>query len=132
MNISDSIYISCGDKSEWAFKGAILVPEKSLEIQTLVKPVIPQTFATPKDIAFSLIQIALSGFEDREIPVENIDTDIPIVTVKNEETASCTNGLVVFWSTEGIKIWAHENSSVDKLLKIAHRECTRWIRLDVK
>jgi len=128
----NAIFIHAGEISHWAEKGAILVPSEVEAMQTLVKPIIPGGSASAKNVAYSLIQIALSSFEEGELEMVSIDPATPIVAVKNDEAFTCLHGIMLFWTNNGIKLYGHQDAKIGNLLKIAHRECTRWIRLDVK
>lgn len=125
------IFVTTTHSSVTADKGVLIVPLEALETQSLVRPVVFGESSSGKHSAYALAQIALTRFEDRELNPAFIGIGETLTISKNGEEFVCSDGLVIGWTEEDVVVWAFENNDVKKLLKIAHRACTRWIRLDV-
>ena len=77
-----------------------------------------------------MTQIALSRFQDGELDVEAVHA--PFTIEWKNEVQTVAAGLVLFLDLQGnFRLIGHSDRIATKLLKVAHRFCTRWVRLDI-
>ena len=78
----------------------------------------------------TMVQIALSRLEDGELDIEAVHG--PLTVERKNEVETITAGLVVFLDPQGnFHLIAHPGQNAKKLLQVAHRFFTRWVRLDI-
>jgi len=114
-----------------AERGVILAPAASAETQSFVRRLIPGAPDTAKQVAYTLAQSAVIQLEDGELTVTTLAPGATLTVRRGAQVIESTDGLVIAWTAAGVRVYAHADTTVKRLLKIVHRECTRWIRLDV-
>ncbi len=128
----ESIRILVEGQNIQADRGIIIAPVQALENQALVRCLTGGEASSGKHIAYSLAQIAIERHMDGELQAHLVAPETPIRIIADGESIACEEGLLIAWTEEDIQLWAHEKCDVRDLLKVVHRACTRWIRLDVR
>ena len=78
----------------------------------------------------ALTQIALFQFQEGELEVEAIRG--PLTVHRENETVTMPAGIVLYLDSQGdLHLLGDPALNVRKLLQLAHRFCTRWVRLDI-
>jgi hypothetical protein len=78
----------------------------------------------------ALAQMAFIQFQDEELDVTPVDGPIK-VSSKNGINEIRSGMAICRTNTGSVSVMAHRDLPRRKLLQAAHRNCTRWIRLDI-
>ena len=129
---TDSIQIRIdGDGGNVVVCTAILVvPEKALSEAGYIRALTAGPAAQSKHEFHTMAQTALMQFEDGELPPLSVNGTIE-VTGADGNVEFDTGLLVARLPAGNIVLFINTDQSAHKLLKAAHRFCTRWIRLDL-
>jgi len=108
----------------------IIVPEIAEREAGYIKTLTTAGDADAKHEFFALAQMVLFQYEDEELKVEPLFSPLSIRHGQDEQRLE--RGLVICRDHEGgLRLLAHEEMNVKKLLEATHRHCTRWVRLDI-
>jgi len=108
----------------------IVAPETSLRQAGYIKTLTTQEGADAKHKFFALAQMALYQYEDKELEAEMFTS--PISIRHDQEEEELENGLIICQDQEGrLRLLAHRETNIAKLLEVTNRFCTRWVRLDI-
>ncbi len=109
---------------------AIIIPERAITEAGHIRTMTTNANTHSKHEFHAMAQIALSRFQDGELDIETVHG--PLTLKWKNEVETITAGLVVFLDSQGnFHLIAHTAQDVKKLLQVAHRFLTRWIRLDI-
>ena len=112
---------------------AITVPEAALSDPSLIRTLTASDASTTKHDLHALSQMALYDFEDGELQPVVVEEGVSVMVRSRSDAVRLERGLVVVRSTAGRPvILVHRGVDAPRLLRQAHRFCTRWIRLDVR
>jgi len=132
MNTSDkdAIIIRFEDNSAIECSSAIIIPQRAVTEAGYIRTMTTSADAHSKHEFHTMAQITLSRFEDGELDIEAVHG--PLTVEWKNEVETITAGLVVFLDPKGnFHLIAHPGQNVKKLLQVAHRFFTRWVRLDI-
>ncbi len=132
MNDDTHIIVSIGELDFLADKGVLLIPEAALETQSYVRPITHGAGSSGKHTAFALARIAAEQYGEEALKAETVPDGVTVSIVKGRENGSLENGVLVAWGDDALRLWAFDGADIRALLKVAERETTRWIRLDVR
>lgn len=131
MSPEETLEIKIQDRTVEA-KEAILVPANAQEYPDTLVCMIAGSPANAKHAYHTLSQIALYDFEDKVLAVQPVPKDGVIAVIGASETQNLSEGLIIYRDIESsIFAWAHNHLDTYPLIKFAHRQCTRWVRLDI-
>ena len=126
----DSIAIRFEDDTVTACSSVIIIPERAMIEPGYIKTLTTNSTAHSKHEFHAIAQIALSRFQDGELEVEIVNG--PLTIQWKEEIETITAGVLVFLDSQGnLNLIDNSSQNVNKLLQLAHRFCTRWVRLDI-
>lgn len=129
---TSSLEIRNGDQVLSLAEIAIVIPVDSPSSPSKLAGFVAGSEATAKHAFHALSQIALYDFEDEILDIEAIPEGQLLVVKANECDTPIDEGMIIVRDTEGkVHIFAHDNVDHYRLLKFAHRYCTRWVRLDI-
>ncbi len=127
-----SMEIRKGDQVLSEAEIAILVPVDAPSSPSKLAGFVTGSDATAKHAFHALSQIALYDFEDEILSIEEVPEGQTLVVKNHECDTPIDQGMVIVRDADGkVHIFAHDNVDHYRLLKFAHRHCTRWIRLDI-
>lgn len=108
----------------------ILVPETALAEPGHISTFAANQTGQSKHEFYALAQMALIQFEDGELmPMQMAG---PISMHFGNETVHVDAGIVICRAMSGeLVIYSNTDRPLRKFLEVAHRFCTRWIRLDI-
>ena len=108
----------------------IITPEAARHQAGYIRTLTAQEEANAKHKFFALAQMAFFQYEDGEIKAETFNGPLAIRHEQNEEWLE--DGLIICQDQEGLlRLLAHKETNVAKLLEVTNRFCTRWVRLDI-
>jgi hypothetical protein len=108
----------------------IIAPEAALHQAGYIKTLTAEEEANAKHKFFALAQMAFFQYEDDEIKAEIFSG--PLAIRHDENEGRLEHGLVICQDEEGrLRLLAHKETNVAKLLEVTNRFCTRWVRLDI-
>lgn len=111
-------------------RSAILIPEEAAIEAGNIRTLTANPTAHSKHEFHALAQMALFQFQEGELKVEAVHGAFNIQWKNEKETM--TAGVVVLLDSQGtLHLISNSGRNVNKLLQLAHRFCTRWIRLDI-
>ena len=126
----DSIIIRFEDDTLTEGTSAIIIPERAMNEAGYITTLTTKSEAHSKHEFHALAQIALSRFQDGELEVEAVHG--PLTIEWKDEIETITAGVLVLLNSQGnLHLIDNSGQNVNKLLQLAHRFCTRWIRLDI-
>lgn len=126
----DSITIRFEDDIVTECSSAIIVPERAMREAGYIKTLTVNSRANSKREFHALAQIALSRFQDGELEFEAVYGPLTIQWMSEIEII--TAGVVIILDTQGnLRLIGNSGQNVNKLLQLAYRFCTRWVRLDI-
>jgi hypothetical protein len=126
----DSITIRFEDDRVTECSSAIIIPERAMIEAGYIKTLTTNSTAHSKHEFHAIAQIALTRFQDRELLVEAVYG--PLTIQWKSEIETITAGVVIILDTQGnLHLIGNSGQNVNKLLQLAHRFCTRWVRLDI-
>jgi hypothetical protein len=126
----DSITIRFEDDRVTECSSAIIIPERAMIEAGYIKTLTTNSTAHSKHEFHAIAQIALTRFQDRELEVEAVYG--PLTIQWKSEIETITAGVVIILDTQGnLHLIGNSGQNVNKLLQLAHRFCTRWVRLDI-
>jgi hypothetical protein len=121
-----------GDKQVAQAEAAILVPMDAPEMNEKMAMVIAGSSANAKHTFHALSEIALIDYEDHELVAELFPDGVSLSVAKGDDCMHVDFGIVIARDGQGkTRLFAHEGVDVYRLIKFAHRHCTRWVRLDI-
>jgi hypothetical protein len=126
----DAIVVRFDDIMVTDCSSAIIVPERAIDEAGYIKTLTANAHAHSKHEFHAMAQMACYQFQDGELEVAAVDG---IITVEWEkEVDQLTAGMVIYRDFTGnFHVLAHIGQNWKKLLEVAHRFCTRWVRLDI-
>ena len=78
----------------------------------------------------AMTQIALFQFQEGELAVGTACG--PLAVQWKDETVTMVAGIVLYLNSQGdLHLVGDPAQNASKLLQLAHRFCTRWVRLDI-
>jgi hypothetical protein len=108
----------------------IIAPKAALHQAGYIRTLTAEKEANAKHTFFALAQMAFFQYEDGEIKAEIFGGRLAIRHGQNEEWLE--DGLIICQDIEGLlRLLAHKETNVAKLLEATNRFCTRWVRLDI-
>ena len=126
----DSITIRFEDDTVTECSSAIIIPDRAMIEAGYIKTLTINSTAHSKHEFHTISQIALSRFQDGELEVEAVYG--PLTIQWKDEIETITAGVLVFLDSQGnLHLIDNSGQNVNKLLQLAHRFCTRWVRLDI-
>ncbi len=126
----DTVVIRFEDGTLKECSSAIIIPERAITEAGYVRTVTSKSPAHSKHEFQAMTQIALSRFQDGELNVEAVHG--PFTVEWKNEVKTITRGLVVFLDPQGnFQLIGHSDQNANKLLQVAHRFFTRWVRVDI-
>jgi hypothetical protein len=126
----DSITIRFEDGTVTECSSAIIIPERAMIEAGYIKTLTTNSKAHSKHEFHAIAQIALSRFQDGDLEVEAVYG--PFSIQWKDEIETITAGVLVFLDSQGnFHLIDNSSQNVNKLLQLAHRFCTRWVRLDI-
>ena len=124
------ISISTSDHSVDDCKTVIIVPVIAEHEPGYIKVLTASIDSGSKHEFQALAQMAYYQIQDDELNIELMRGECSIVWGNEVETMD--SGLVIYRSQDGmIHVIAHHGVRFKKLLEVANRYCTRWVRLDI-
>ena len=125
-----SINIRFEDDMVTECSSAIIIPERVMIEAGYIKPLTTNSTAHSKHEFHAIAQIALSRFQDGELEIEAVNG--PLTIQWKDEIETMTAGVLVFLDSQGnLRLIDNSSQNVNKLLQLAHRFCTRSVRLDI-
>ncbi len=126
----DAIMIRFEDDKVTECSSAIIIPERAMIEAGYIRTMTTNVNAHSKHEFHAMAQMALFQFKDGELDVETVHG---LLTVSwKDEVERIIAGLVIFLDSQGhLHLIAHSGQNARKLLEVAHRFCTRWVRLDI-
>ena len=126
----DSITIRFEDDTVTECSSAIIIPDRAMIEAGYIKTLTTNSTANSKHEFHTISQIALSRFQEGELEVEAVYG--PLTIQWKDEIETITAGVLVFLDSQGnLHLIDNSGQNVNKLLQLAHRFCTRWVRLDI-
>ena len=126
----DAIIIRFEDNTVTECSSAIIIPERAIIEAGYIRTMTTNANAPSKHEFHAMAQIAFSQFQDGELEIEAVHG--PLTIEWKNEVETITAGLVVFLDSQGnFHLIAHSGQNAKRLLQVAHRFCTRWVRLDI-
>ena len=126
----DFITIRFEDDTMTECSSAIIIPERAMIEAGYIKTLTTNSTAHSKHEFHAIAQITLTRFQDRELEGEAFYG--PITIQWKSEIETITAGVVIILDTQGnLHLIGNSGQNVNKLLQLAHRFCTRWVRLDI-
>ena len=126
----DSITIRFEDDSIKECSSTIIILESAMIEAGYIKTLTTNSTAHAKHEFHALAQMALSQYQEGELEVEAVYG--PLTIQWKNEIETITDGVVVFLDLQGsLHLIGTSGQNVHKLLQLAHRFCTRWVRLDI-
>jgi hypothetical protein len=126
----DAIMIRSEDDTMAECSSAIIIPERAIIEAGYIRTVTTNANANSKHEFHAMAQIALSQFQEGELDIEAVHGPLTVEWKNEAETISA--GVVVFLDSQGnFRLIGHPDQNVKKLLEVAHRFCSRWVRLDI-
>jgi hypothetical protein len=126
----DAIIIRADDVMVTDCSSVIIVPERAISEAGYIKTLTANAHAHSKHEFHAMAQMAVYQFQDGELESKAVKG---IVTVEGEaEVEKLITGMVIYRDLKGnFHLLAHKGQNIKKLLEVAHRFCTRWVRLDI-
>ena len=113
-------------------ESAIVVPLDAIHYPNKVAGYTTVNKSDAKHTFQALSQIALFDFEENNIDVETVPEGVQITLHDPSCNVPIDQGILITRDQDGkVHILAHDHVDTYRLLKFAHRHCTRWIRLDI-
>ena len=126
----DAIMIRFEDDTVTEWRSAIIIPERAIIEAGYIRTMTTNANAHSKHEFHAMAQIAFSQLQDGELDIEDVHG--PLTVQWKNEVGTIIAGLVVFLDLQGnFHLIAHSGQNAKKLLEVAHRFCTRWVRLDI-
>ena len=126
------IEIHEGDHQLALAQAVILVPNFAAELNEKTVVMVAGSDAQAKHAVHALAEMALLDFEDEELEMETLSEGSTVVAKFKDCEEFMGVGIVIARDEEGkTRLFGHEEADVYRLLKFAHRYCTRWVRLDI-
>ncbi len=126
----DAIMIRFEDDTVTECSHAIIIPERAIIEAGYIRTMTTNANAHSKHEFHAMAQIAFSQFQDGALNIEAVHG--PLTVEWKNEVETIIAGLVVFLDSQGnFHLIAHSGQNAKKLLEVAHRFCTRWVRLDI-
>jgi len=127
---NDSIIIRFEDDTVTEGTSVIIIPEKAMNEAGYITTLTTKSKAHSKHEFHAIAHIALSRYQDGELEVEAVHGSFTIEC--KDEIETITAGVLVLLDSQGnLHLIDNSGQNVHKLLQLAHRFCTRWIRLDI-
>lgn len=128
--VEQSITIRSAGSPEIVCRCAIIIPDSVLVEPGHMRAMTTDSAAHSKHQFHALTQIALFQFQEGELEVEAIRG--PLTVHRENETVTMPAGIVLYLDSQGdLHLLGDPALNVRKLLQLAHRFCTRWVRLDI-
>jgi hypothetical protein len=126
----DAIIIRFEDDTVTECSSAIIIPERAIIKAAYIRTMTTNANAHSKHEFHAMAQIVFSQFQDGELDIEAVHG--PLTVEWKNEVETIIAGLVVFLDSQGnFHLIAHSGQNAKKLLEVAHRFFTRWVRLDI-
>ena len=126
----DSIAIRFEDGTVTECSSAIIIPERAMIEAGYIRTLTTNSTAHSKHEFHAIAQMALFQFQEGELEFETFQG--PLTIQWKNEIETVTAGVVVLLGSQGdLHLIGNSGQNVNKLLQLAHRFCTRWIRLDI-
>jgi hypothetical protein len=126
----DAIIIRFENDTVTECRSAIMIPERAITEAGYIKTMTTNANAHSKHEFHAMAQMALFQFKDGELDIETLHG--PLTVEWKNEVETMIAGLVVLLDSQGhLHLMAHSGQNAKKLLEVAHRFCTRWVRLDI-
>lgn len=126
----DAIMIRFEDDKVTECSSAIIIPERAIIESGDIRTMTTNVNAQSKHEFHAIVQMALFQFKDDELGIETAYG--PLTVRWKDEVERIIAGLVIFLDSQGhLHLIAHSAQNAKKLLEVAHRFCTRWVRLDI-
>jgi hypothetical protein len=126
----EAILIRFEDDTVTECRSAIIIPESAITEAGYIRAMTTNANAHSKHEFHAMAQIAFSQFQDGELDIETVHG--PLMVESKNEVETIIAGLVVFLDSKGsFHLIAHSGQNAKKLLEVAHRFFTRWVRLDI-
>lgn len=126
----DFITIRFEDDTMTECSSAIIIPERAMTEAGYIRTLTTNSTAHSKHEFHAIAQMALFDFQEGELGVEAVNG--PLTIQWKNEIETITAGVVVLLDSQGdLHLMGNSGQNVNKLLQIAHRFCTRWVRLDI-
>ena len=124
------ISISTSNQAINNCKTVIIVPTIAENEPGYIKVLTANIKSGSKHEFHALAQMAYFQVQDDELDIEPMHGECSIAHAGDVETVE--SGLVIYRSEDGmIHVIAHHDVPHKKLLEVANRYCTRWVRLDI-
>jgi hypothetical protein len=126
----DAIIIRLEHDTVIECSSAIIVPERAIVEAGYIRTKTTNANAQSKHEFHAMAQMAFFRFQDGELDIEAVQG--PLTVEWKNEVVTMIAGLVVFLDPQGnLHVIAHSGQNAKQLLGVAHRFCTRWVRLDI-
>jgi len=126
----ESIVIRFEDGTITECSNAIIIPEKAMVEAGYIKTLTTNSTAHSKHEFQAITNMALFKFQENELGLKTFNGPFTIQCKNEIETV--TAGVLVLLDSQGdLHIIGSPGQNVNKLLQLAHRFCTRWVRLDI-
>jgi hypothetical protein len=127
---AQSITIRSADSAEIVCRCAIIIPDSVLEEPGHIRAMTTDSAAHSKHQFHTLTQIALFELQEGELEVEA--SSGPLTVHQESETVHVPSGIVLYLDVGGdLHLYGDPTLDARKFLQLAHRYCTRWVRLDI-
>lgn len=124
--------ITDGDTVNFRAETAIMVPLDSIHYPDKLGGLTTGSRSDAKHTFHALSQIALYDFEDENLYLEQVPEGRTLRIKDDNCDVRIEQGLLILRDLDGkVFVVAHDHVDVYRLLKFAHRQCTRWVRLDI-
>ena len=125
-----SITIRSADSAVIACRCAIIIPASAVIEAGHIRTLTTDSAAHSKHQFHAMTQIALFQFQEGELEVGAACG--PLIIQWKDETETIAAGVVLCLDSQGdLHLVGNPAQNVSKLLQLAHRFCTRWVRLDI-
>lgn len=108
----------------------IIVPEKAIEEPGYIQAHTANNDSSSKHEFHAMAQMAYFQYQDDELDINVLADEVTLeISDQNEIFSSC---LVLYRDTKGsFHALMHNGINKKKILEVAYRFCTRWVRLDI-
>jgi len=132
-NMPMELVLRAGEQEIGRGRAAVIVPEAALDQPDLIRTLTVAGIDAAKHSLHALCQIAVVEEEEGSLDALSVPRDEALQVDNAGETIVMPCGSVLLLGTDGsVRVACHEGLRRDRLVKAAHRFCTRFIRLDLR
>ncbi len=108
----------------------IIIPKIAEEEPGFIQTLTAKNTASSKHEFHTMAQMAYFQLQDDELEYVEVTGDVLVESGGDGDTL--LSGMIVYRDySDGFHVLAHKGVNIKKLLEVAYRYCTRWIRMDI-